>query len=749
MIARNPLLRSMTTVFLFWYVGLALVAGFRGVPLYEIPRYLLGSTAVLVLGATIGLLLIIAFRTLFSQVTESVIREGGGYRDLRIALGQFPALPGVKRAPLPRAFLDTLPWWDTMREQFPAHAAAMKAVLEVMHTRPSLPASPVPGGHGGRTLIAHSLGVAGEMVSQAKTWQYEGQRDKRGRLRERLSGPPHRFEAKDAGLLVLAGLAHDIGKIVCFEDGGRDENGHPRVREVNGNHDHEGGRILRRLPEVMALPYADRAALLVAVGYYHHPFGMPRAGWLTDRMRSLTELLIKADIATGRKEGHVLAPTSDGWEEEDEVAPPPPVEQPIQDEDEAEEDVTAAAINSLSKRPGSTEVAPAAPRATQPHGGSGATRAQGGSASAQDEEQPYELGLFLRLMSRETSINGRDKNRRVAWKFGDRLYVMEAPFRREVQQFGKLPPGSFPDFQEENGNAAPFTRRLLEQLDRRGWLVRVFDGRTYPPSRAIFYAMNANPGEGRASPVPVFIVKTTAVPSSRSIPNANPMLVTRAMWDPLSTTNAKGMKEGGAPKESAPDHGATASMTDSTGSPDSGGAAVVERPTMVVDSVDHPFGPPSTSSAGVAAERERSPAGASQSVVDPGNTHGVDRPTATLDAVDYPFDTPSSTTVSVHEATVAAEAPERVSKALGDALLAIVKGPSWKWPTEIETRPDGIVRIDVNAEGESGKTIAAALSAYQACGISTAGVRKVRRRSDGASVYTWETSAQEDDQTRA
>ncbi len=73
------------------------------------------------------------------------------------------------------------------------------------------------------------------------------------------------------------------------------------------NHDIEGAKLLRSLPEIMSLSWKDRMALLAACEFYHHIGSMPHSTWIDDRARSLVELLITADVATGRREGGVVA----------------------------------------------------------------------------------------------------------------------------------------------------------------------------------------------------------------------------------------------------------------------------------------------------------------------------------------------------------------------------------------------------------------------------------------------------------
>lgn len=724
MIARNPIIRSLATVFLFWYIALFLVAGLRGVPIYEIVRYLAISTGVLLAGGILGAFALIGLRTLYGTVTETTIREGGRFRDVQVALGRMPPLPTPARAPLPKGFLANLPWWPVIERAHPAHANAIRAVLEVMHTRPSLPASPIPGGHGGRTLLQHSLGVATEMIAQAKTWQYEGQRDKRGRIRVRLNGPPHRFEAQDAGLLVLTGLAHDIGKIVCFEDGGKDADGRPIVREVNGNHDTEGARILRSLPEVMALPYPDRIALLMAVGYYHHPFAMPNGAWITDRMRSLMELLIKADLETGRKEGHTLTRTIEEPEDDDEDvvdANGYPREQPLEDEDEDPE--IARIFASLESKQTTSAKVTSAPVTPEP------VRA----ASARDEQLPMELATFLRMLATDGAINGRVRNRRIAWKHRDRIYVMDEAMRRNATTMGKWPGTAHEALQDVNGNGAPFTLRLLEQLDQRGWLVRRFDGHTYPPSRALFYAINADSNDP-ARPVAVFIVKIDAYPNARQIPCAKPMLVQRSLWDPKTKTKPKGMQE--------EDGGDTAPVA-ADGASDIRNA---DLPVNVVAPVARAAAPEA------AAERPGAVVRESRATVaaTPSPITNVDlpfdvapsvspMPSGTEEPEEDSMAPPVSSTPDVPSA-IDADEPE-MEDALPTALLMLVTGDAWPWPVETRPRDDGYVRVIVPAVGEAGNAIRAVISAYQERGIPTKRVQLVRRAADKAYVFVWDAKA--------
>lgn len=520
MIGRNPITHAWVVVWLTWYVGLFLLLSWVvKVWPFELVTYLPRSLVVMLVGALCGMGLILVANAMLGLMQERELRSGTTYRQARISLGKAPIAHATPRGRLPANFWDTHPWWPRVRDRFPEHARAIQAVLEVMHAVPDLPASPVPGGHGGRTLIEHSMAVAGEILSQARSWVYEGQKDRYGRVRVRLRGDePHRFGADDIGLLVLTGLAHDIGKVTCYERIGRDEHGRVLVQERHPNHDTMGARLLRTLPEVMALPYADRTALLLAVGYYHHAYAIPLAEWVTDRMRSLTELLIRADIETGRKEGHALTAMGYAHEEaeDEEEQSEAPAQGPIPIEDD-EPLVSIQPPESLARRaepprPIRSEAPPA--KASAP-------------LQPAAESLPLELDLLLKILRRDGAINGKHGSQRVAWKYEDKLYVMELPFRRQVASRCGMPPDWIATELEDNaGNAAPFTARLLEQLKAKGWLFDTWEGVQYTPSRCLFVVGLESGGE-----IPAFIVRAEAFPWASGIPDAKPIRIKRPFWN--------------------------------------------------------------------------------------------------------------------------------------------------------------------------------------------------------------------------
>lgn len=582
MIAKNPLLRAVGIVTAFWYAVFLLVALVRGtVGLPEAGFALLQSVIVTLLMLLVGLIGTVMVRLGIARAVGEAVSAGDAASRLSVSLGGLPMHPWLdtsrpvigKRDRVQRRFalplfgkpapslLDTLhaqPWWPTIAHHAPAHAAAMDAVVRLMNTQPRLPASPVPNGHAGRTLFEHSLAVAAQMIVEQKTWAYEGQRDKKGRIREPLKGDqPHRFSTQELPLLILAGLAHDIGKLRCYEPvpDFRDDAAHTvPVREVKPNHDTEGAKLLRRIPEIMALPLADRTALLTAVGYYHHAFAIPRSGWVTDRVRSLTELLIRADIATGMKEGHAGMDYAEAPDEDEQPAAPVP--QPLDDEPPEDEasagagvDPTVAAImrdamnaaisptpapaavanrilanirsevddevgdDDLPVRPEPVPATPApAPATPSPSG-----------AVPRLRPTTLETTILLDMLSVPGAIGGHNEAIRIARRYGEQLFVMEPIFRKKV---GFKRADLHDAIQEHNGNAAPFTVALLNELDAQGLLLREAHGYYYAASRAVFKATTKR----GANLPPGFIIPVSAVPMAEHAPDEGGLILIEGLW---------------------------------------------------------------------------------------------------------------------------------------------------------------------------------------------------------------------------
>lgn len=531
----------MLTILAFWYIGLFVLSGFHGVPFWRIVHFMPVSVLVAMIGLCAGFALAIFLGAGNRIFTADDVARGSSMWDARVSMGSMPEVPQPKRGRGAEKILAEQPWWPAVRARRPEYARALRAVVETMLAIPRLPASPYPGGHGGRSLLEHSLAVCAEMLVQAPKWVYEGQRDKRGNIRVPLTNPdePHRFAVEDGPLLLLAGLAHDIGKMTCYqvlEDGPGAGRLH-QVIEIKPTHDMEGARILRRIPEIMALPRADRTALLTAVAYYHHPFGIPNSTWVTDRIRSLTELLAHTDICVGKAEGHVLL---DPKEEQDEditeggpvaavtdatLAAQTGLDPTNLSDDEADLEalgqLAGALASSKPAQPPKPTPAPASAPAPQ------------GPAPVAQENLPMELRLFMTAVRKPGAINGRDRSQRIAWKHGENVYVMDKVMRTLIHNQGGVEPvWAATAMAEANGNAAPFTVALAEQLLERGALVNTFEGQEFSPARALF-RMKMSSG----NTIPVLIVRASSIPGAASLPDARPVEITGPLWGKKSARN--------------------------------------------------------------------------------------------------------------------------------------------------------------------------------------------------------------------
>lgn len=524
MIATNRLPSSVLIVFLFWYFVFFLPLGLRGVPIWDIARNLPLSAMLTLIGAAVGFGMVTMVSITVSASDEDRLWSGDRHREAVISLGAAPWSPRAARRALPPELLTNTTWWRLVCQRSPSHAAAIKAVLEVMYVVPKLPASPYPGGHRGRTLIEHSMAVVEHMLLEVRDWRYKGQFDKRGNLRVPLADPhkPHRFTPAEVPLLILAALAHDIGKLTCYvpvADQPDDASVETlSVVEAYPNHDQEGARLLRMIPEIMDLPFDDRTALITACGYYHHPFALPNADWVTDRVRSLTELLAHADIKTGISEGHTLtADVQDGYA--DSLDPAVPAADALPPAEELEDDDLDAAI-------------------AQAAGAAKASARKAPNQATPDTSLPRELRMFMDSIRRPGAINGvgPQKNNRIAWKHGEYVYVIDTAMRAVVMNQNPSELAWLAQAMETaSGNAAPYTAALAEQLHAHSALMIEHEGRSYMPRRALFKM--ASKGSNRT--VPVLVVRADFIPGAEGIKDAEPIKLVGPFWGEQSGRNSQ------------------------------------------------------------------------------------------------------------------------------------------------------------------------------------------------------------------
>ena len=390
--------------------------------------------------------------------------------------------------------LSSCDWWTGYRKAHPLHAQALLSVVQIMQSKPGLPASPEPNGHGGATLWLHSCHVLTAMRELVPQWRYTGMTNSKGVVVvpvQDLQKGFHRFDPADP-LLTLAAIAHDIGKVACYEW----KKG-ARVKEVRDNHGTVGAAMLRTVPEIRALPLHERDALLLAVSYYHHPSDMPTSHWIGDLARSLTLLLYEADCLASVREGDAN-PEKTAAVQRRQQGPQHVVQaDPIADEDEPkaperEEDLevlTGGAGEVAQDAPEPTATDSPAPALAAPSPASQPKSPDGHGQPGQ--EQPHwtsddgrtPLDVLEDLLIQPNAINGKSEKDRIAFKHGEWLYIFEGKMRMLAsERLGD------PDLQRlpSSANLHKFTLELLRQIDAKGLLMHEFEGRTYSYKRGLW-----------------------------------------------------------------------------------------------------------------------------------------------------------------------------------------------------------------------------------------------------------------------
>jgi len=312
MVAVNPLVRAVITVTAFWWLILMGIAFVDAPRMFTTPDGIAFMAHFFKRGALywIAGFAFTVLAVITAAIANRVIRvrslQAGRLRGVHCTLGAVPiARSGLPMAELPDLSSaeryeygpDILAWLNANRDRHPKHVAALEAVIRVLASREWLPASHIPGGHGNRSLIDHSLRVGGIALKFAPTFEYAGLVSRYNSVPMR--DPGFRFDPTDP-MIPLVAVAHDIGKIATFlvEKG--------KVVGAQSNHDLAGARMLALLDEVSDLPPDDRNALLRAVAHYHHESAYPVApdGRVErDRDVALMMLLIKSDNAAGKHEG--------------------------------------------------------------------------------------------------------------------------------------------------------------------------------------------------------------------------------------------------------------------------------------------------------------------------------------------------------------------------------------------------------------------------------------------------------------
>lgn len=197
---------------------------------------------------------------------------------------------------IPKEFSE---WFDKYKSEYPVHAKLFEHVAAIIHGHPEVPASPVPGGHGGASLEVHSWNVLREALENQEKWTYQGSKTKRGLVSIPVYDANYRFYPDP--LIPLSAFCHDVGKIVCYKT----ENG--VTKEIKPRHDEEGAKLVAALPEFQELSFVDQEDLVTCLGFYHHHRSIPLH--VLDRSRALTEFLLVADVLAGKMEGETVFET--------------------------------------------------------------------------------------------------------------------------------------------------------------------------------------------------------------------------------------------------------------------------------------------------------------------------------------------------------------------------------------------------------------------------------------------------------
>ena len=324
-------IRPAITVFIFWWVILAVYGLAFGDPDWI---YLFRSTVSLLVLGSIGVVAGIVLVWVYiwqTKKTTKLMLGSENVRGLSCTIGELPIVTHEPRRSnqLPDfKYIKDLPadfypnWFKQYEATHPAHVAFMRALLQVYERHKHLPATHIEGGHGGRSLLDHSLLVGYFIDKLSKDWSYSGLKSKGGtKVLLRLRDPSYKFNPVDP-LVSIIGVAHDIGKIETYIYDKRDPS---RIVGIHHEHDLTGARMIARLPEAWAIPDEDRRAIFLSIAHYHHPMELPlspdnRA--IDDRTIALMELLIKADFVTSAVESRGVVPSDQEYDEADKEPTP-------------------------------------------------------------------------------------------------------------------------------------------------------------------------------------------------------------------------------------------------------------------------------------------------------------------------------------------------------------------------------------------------------------------------------------------
>ena len=398
-------------------------------------------------GSVFGALFLISLR--FSK--RGVI-FGVALRGLTPSIGSFNAPKAPTRADvLPSFPPEIIEWLANQRASNGAgevRAALFEDIAAILCARAEVPATTVPGGHGGVSLLNHTMSVVVEALRRAASFQYRGLLYPDGNVAVPPLDPHYQFSSTDP-LIPLVAIGHDIGKLECYalSDG--------TWTEVSHAHDSKGSVLLSRLDLFWALPDNERMLVQRAVGYYHHPLDIPiNTG---DRAFALIGLLNESDNAASRYEHHIRMDSATAKRVEPRLADIPDGDAPP-------------------------------PKTSLPSS----------SADIQDENQDvFEqrlLETFLSLLQEPERINGADQQLRVGFKFNEYLYLSEERVRQILADRLQAPRLATARM---GGGRYVLSSKLAEILNTEGVLFRTHGKKTLAPNAALFKMKMTDPRTGR------------------------------------------------------------------------------------------------------------------------------------------------------------------------------------------------------------------------------------------------------------
>lgn len=488
----KSVLRPVMVVFGFWWVILWFWAGMP-LALPDVRQVMdvaavAGATALLVFGLAYGL----------RRANASVLK-GGAAKMARSTIGPVPGYQPPKRCKVDSFSKERWPlthaWLHNGAEGFEAHRRLFRAILETMAARPELPAAPEPGGHGGCTLIEHCLNVVETGFREAEHW--------------RLSRKNHPNDGWRLGedaypLMPLVLLAHDLGKIVAFRTEKGDDT---KVIGRKPYHDRESARLVALMEESWELSEDEHNDLIMALSFEHHPQDLPLHA--PDRARLLMEFLIHSDRVASENEGRRVKGLPERFPSA-EAPPPTPGEAPEQARDSARDPAEAASrqkAGSDSSLYESGQEAEVHPTHAPAHTDDSSRRVESSSGREADDEaqaqaareqaaEVEQMWDWLReIIARPGTINGRQKQYRIGFWDGKRLYLNEADTRKLLAS--EYHGDTQRAFEQAGDGRFPITTPLLEALDAKGVLVRRHDGREWNAKNALFKVKSTDPDTGK------------------------------------------------------------------------------------------------------------------------------------------------------------------------------------------------------------------------------------------------------------